>query len=284
MLTPPKTRGDQLQATMPGSDMIPRSSVTPSATAHVAARGGRRANGSALAHSPRMNAADIAVATVTLVRSAHEQRLLRRSLELLAGAGMPVAIADASAAPDFAQFLQQLPGAIVERPQQHGLVAQVQASVAAAAQCGRTFILYTEPDKEMFFARQLAQFVADARDDVSVSIAARSISSFETFPPMQKYVESIVNRLCGETTGVHGDYSYGPFLMARELAADVVAAPSHLGWGWRPFVFVRAGRRGLPIAHVVGEFSCPPDQVDEDAQERAHRLRQLRDNIAGLLA
>ena len=54
-------------------------------------------------------------------------------------------------------------------------------------------------------------------------------------------------------------------------------------WGWRHFVFATAARAGYKIRHVVGDYPCPPDQREENDAERLHRLRQLQQNIQGLL-
>jgi hypothetical protein len=35
---------------------------------------------------------------------------------------------------------------------------------------------------------------------------------------------------------------------------------------------------------VTGDYPCPPDQRVEDDAERTHRLRQLGENILGLIA
>ena len=56
-----------------------------------------------------------------------------------------------------------------------------------------------------------------------------------------------------------------------------------LGWGWRHFVFHEARRRGLSVHHIDGEYPCPPDQRLEDEAEQVHRLRQLSQNILGLI-
>jgi hypothetical protein len=150
----------------------------------------------------------------------------------------------------------------------------------------RTFILYTEPDKETFFHRHLHDFVRQAPSEsgIGIVLAARSTRSFDTFPPMQRYVESVVNHLCSEMLGVHGDYTYGPFLMHRLLASRALDANLQLGWGWRPFVIRGASEHRLRIVHVSGDYPCPDEQDGEDESERRHRLRQLRDNVAGLIA
>jgi hypothetical protein len=229
--------------------------------------------------------ADIAVVTVTMVRSSEEEQLLRRSLRLLSEIGAPIAIGDAGASAPFAEFLSTLPNVTVAAPAAKGVVPQVQAAFTAAAAFARAAILYTEPDKELFFAHHLRAFLEDAAvRDHAIVLAARSEAAAATFPPMQRYVESVVNHLCAQTIGEPGDYSYGPFVMPSLLAPHVARTPPDLGWGWRPFVFVAAHRRGLRVRHVVGDFQCPPDQRGEDETERVHRLRQLHQNICGLIA
>lgn len=233
-----------------------------------------------------MDLRSISVATMALVRCSAEDRLLRRSLTLLADLGIPIAVADGGNSAAFTDFVDRLPGVVLTAPARGGLVGQMQASMAAAAAFDRPFVLYTEPDKESFFARHLRQFLdrAPEQDDVGIVVASRSSSSFETFPTMQRYVESIVNHLCSARVGVCTDYSYGPFLMHRALVPHVGNADTQLGWGWRPFIFTTAHREGRRVTYVTGDYECPPDQRDEDEGDRAHRLRQLRENLSGLLA
>src|SRR4051794_29867176 len=131
-----------------------------------------------------MDPVRVAVATVTWARSADEETLLRRSLRLLAEAGLPMAIADTGARPAFTTFLHGLPGARVTVPEAQGLVPQVQASLALAAAFDRPFVLYTEPDKAFFFEHRLRRFVkhiAEEEDGLGVALASRSPDSFMTF-------------------------------------------------------------------------------------------------------
>src|SRR4051812_26513901 len=131
-----------------------------------------------------MDPGQIAVATITWARSDAEETLLRRSLALLAGAGLPLAIADTGTSVAFTAFLRALPDTTITVPEEHGLVAQVQASVALAASVGRPFILYTEPDKEFFFEHRMHDFLrrVPAQSDAGVALASRSAGSFQTFP------------------------------------------------------------------------------------------------------
>jgi hypothetical protein len=232
-----------------------------------------------------MNLSQVAIATVTWARSPDEEALLRASLRHLAHIGLPTAVADTGTSVTFAEFLQGFANVSVTSAGA-GLVNQIRASVAVAATFGRRYILYTEPDKENFFREGIRDFLGAAPDepDVAVVLASRSTGSMGTFPPMQRYTEGVINELCGRTVGVYGDYSYGPFLMHSALAPQVAELDVALGWGWRHRMFLHAHRKGHRVVHVTADHPCPPDQRGEDSAERAHRLRQLSQNILGLLA
>ena len=232
-----------------------------------------------------MHVGNVAVATISLVRSPAEEKLLRQSLETLATVALPIAIADAGASQTFTNFLAGLRDCSVTVPDEGGLVNQVKASFELASRAGTKFILYTEPDKGLFFADGLQHFlrVAVERIDAGVVLAARSADSFRTFPAMQQYTETVINHLCGDAIGTRGDYSYGPFLMNRALLPSVAQVDARVGWGWRHFIFRTAHRRGYRVEHIEGDFYCAPEQRTEDELERRHRVRQLSQNLAGLI-
>ena len=219
-------------------------------------------------------------------RSPEEETSLLRSLSRLAGYVNPVVIADRGNRPDFTNALRDIPGVRVIIPAAVGPAGQIKASVDVAASFGTRYVLYAEPDKEDFFARRLRNFVERApdADDVGIVLASRSTGSLETFPPMQRYTEGVFNDLCGNMIGAIGDYTYGPFLMHQKLLSHMAALNPALGWGWRPATFVAAIRQGLQVIHVVDDHPCPEDQRQEDDYDRRHRMRQLSENITGLLA
>jgi len=226
----------------------------------------------------------VAVATITWARSASEEGLLRRALARLSHAGLPIAVSDTGKSRSFAKFLTTHPEFAVSI-ESRGLVAQVEATLRLAARFDTPFVLYTEPDKTRFFER-LNDFVEQAIDrrEPALVLASRSNKSFRTYPPVQRYTEGVINDLCGETVEAGGDFSYGPFLFPRTLLRHLLPLPGEIGWGWRHYAFRQAHRRGLHIHHVVDDYPCPRDQRGEDDGERAHRLRQLSQNILGLLA
>ena len=228
---------------------------------------------------------DLTIFTVTWARDAAEEALLSRALEALVAFGCPVVAADRTNTPSFTAALTQL-GIRVAAPTAQNLVAQVQAAAAAAAAFGARYLLYTEPDKELFFRTALPQFLdkRGSNEDAGVVLAARTEASLATFPPMQRYVESVVNTLCAEIIGRPGDYCYGPFLIHRRLLSHVATVSPALGWGWRTSTFLAAHSAGDRVVHWVADLPCPPEQRVEDSTQRRHRLTQLAQNVSGLCA
>jgi hypothetical protein len=198
---------------------------------------------------------------------------------------MPIVIADAGVNTGFLRFLERLPHATVTVPSERGLIPQVRSSLDAAASRRSPFILYTEPDKQSFFEQGLCDFVRAAGDhpDAGIVLASRTPESLSTFPPMQRYTEGVINQLCGELVGVVGDFSYGPFLMDSALMPLTAGLDLRLGWGWRHFMFRTAHRHGRRVVPLAGHYPCPEDQRAENDAERSHRLRQLSQNVLGLI-
>ena len=230
--------------------------------------------------------ADVAVATMTLARNTEEAMRLRQSLRSLADAGFRIAIGDGGSDPAFISAIRGWHGVeLAPVAAAGGLVAQVQASLLLAQSWGTRHLLYTEPDKQVFFRDHLTAFLgaALARRDAALVIASRSPAGFATFPPGQRYAESVASQLCGEVTGLTGDYFYGPFLMERTVADLARGAPAAVGWGWRPRLFAIASRSARQIAAVQGDFTCPPAQRHEGEAERVYRMQQLAENISGLV-
>jgi hypothetical protein len=71
--------------------------------------------------------------------------------------------------------------------------------------------------------------------------------------------------------------------MARALVPPLERLEGSLGWGWRHRIFLACHRERLRIVHVKGDYPCPEDQRVESDEERTHRMRQLSQNILGLI-
>ena len=234
-----------------------------------------------------MKCSEVAVATMTWARDAAEERLLRESLPLLSDLGVPVFVADGGSGAGLLEFIRGLPNFQLTEAGAPGVWRQARASIGAAAEVPSVkFVLYTEPDKRDFFHEGLRGFVAEASagDDVGVVLASRSAESLATFPAFQRQTETAINRCCAEALGVEVDFTYGPFLLNRALVPHLNRANDSLGWGWRPYAFGTARRLGYRISYVEAHLPCPPEQREDSAAERLYRIRQLKQNVEGLLA
>jgi hypothetical protein len=232
-----------------------------------------------------MDKSKLSVATITWARDDREEQVLRESLTSLAALNLPVFISDGGSHPDFLAFVNSFPHFTLSAPQGQGLWAQARTSLKAALTSQPDFICYTEPDKGDFFRQALPDFLAAApdQDRVGVLLASRSAAGFATFPAFQQATETTINQCCAELIGPAVDYTYGPFLLRPELVTYVDLLPEHIGWGWRPFTFGVAHRLGYQVGSWQADMACPPDQRQDSPQERQYRIRQLGQNIEGLL-
>jgi hypothetical protein len=227
----------------------------------------------------------VCISTVTLARTDEEEDALRRALQALSALQFPTYVSDRTSRPGFSDFLTSLAHVNTTEPDGPGLLGQVRASLRAALDSKPGFILYTEPDKEHFFQRGLLEFVDEAADEREVGLifAARSDESFATFPAMQRYTEGVINQLWEGCGGPSGDYSYGPMLIRPNLVRCLDALDANVGWGWRHFLAGATLASGQRILHRVGHYPCPLDQRHEDDDDRLHRMRQLAENLRGLI-
>jgi len=232
-----------------------------------------------------MNTDRICIATITWARNKEEEKTLRSSLQQLALHNLPVFVTDGGSEASFVQFLQELPNVQVLKADRKGVHAQAENSLQAAYKTGAPFLLYTEPDKEEFFKTGLFKLLSQVEADNSLGIrlAARSAKGFGSFPSFQQMTETTINNCCSEITGQLFDYTFGPFLLNRNLVPYLNKLPEDVGWGWRPYLFSLANRLGLRIEALVDDFYCPPDQRADDAKERIYRMRQLEQNIRGIV-
>lgn len=232
-----------------------------------------------------MNKHDVSIATITWARDEEEEKLLRQSLQQLAKLHMPVFITDGGSNAGFVNFLRSFSNFILLETEARGLWAQVKNSVSAAYQSGSLFIFYTEPDKHDFFVNGLPRMLDEVivNEQSGIITASRTAAGFATFPVFQKMTETTINNCCTEIIGAPLDYTYGPFIMKRQIVPYLELMQEDIGWGWRPYTFAIANRLGYTIEAFEDDFSCPADQQKDNHAERIYRMRQLNQNIQGLV-
>jgi hypothetical protein len=232
-----------------------------------------------------MHTKGFSISTITLARDAKEENVLRQSLQYLAGLKLPVFVCDGGSGSGFLDFLSSFSHFTIVPPRGRGVWEQAKSSVMAAYEFGSAFIFYTEPDKQDFFRHSLPSFLSKASPDErsGIVLASRSQSAFRTFPAFQQSTETTINNCCEEIAGKSFDYTYGPFLLNRKLVPYLNLVTEDIGWGWRPYLFGIASRIGYDVSNITGDFVCPPDQRQDNKAERLYRMRQLTQNIQGML-
>jgi hypothetical protein len=230
-----------------------------------------------------MDRGSLAIATITWAREPKEEALLAESLTALSQLGIPVFVTDGGSSAAHQKYVRNLPN--VSFFEAKGLWAQAKKSLKEVHLAGAKTILYTEPDKLHFFQQHLETMLAKSRWEEwsGVMLAARSVNAFASFPAFQQMTESTINRCCAEVTGLETDYLYGPFLFSTELLPHLDVLPETCGWGWRSFLFAKAHLLGFKIEAVEGDYFCPPDQQSDNAGERVYRMKQLAQNIEGIV-
>lgn len=226
---------------------------------------------------------ELCVATISLARNKEEQKLLRTSLKQLAALTIPVCITDGGSPKDFINFLHGIPHFKIFEAR--GLWPQAKRSITHAAKSGAQFIFYTEPDKLEFFTNHLKKMLEtiNVDEETGILLASRSAKGFSTFPSFQQMTETTINNCCKEVIGKEMDYCYGPFLFNTQLIPFLEKLDDNIGWGWRPFAFAISRRLGLEVSNFEGDFNCPLDQREDNATERIYRMKQLTQNINGII-
>lgn len=230
-----------------------------------------------------MNKNDLSIATITWARDENEETLLRQSLQQLAKLQIPVFITDGGSKNSFLNFLKNFPNFVLLETEARGVWAQVKNSLSKAYQSGSAFIFYTEPDKHDFFETGIQRMLDEVmvNERLGIITASRSAAGFATFPAFQQMTETTINNCCTEITGIPLDYTYGPFILNRQLVPYLQLVLEDIGWGWRPYTFAIAHRLGYTIEAFADAFSCPSAQQQDSKAERIYRMRQLSQNIQG---
>ena len=230
---------------------------------------------------------DLVIATITWAKNSEEERLLEECLRSVARLGIPVVITDGGSSDQFIQSLRPLPNVSVFRAERPGVVAQTRASVRASLEFGTEFILYTEPDKRHFFDAILPHFIETAPvadKGLGVAFPSRTPESFATFPATQRCTERVIIDLFAGEVGVDADFCYGPLLMNRTVAPVLESLTEEVGWGWRFHILGAAELAGYRLQPYDAHLPCPLEQRVNDASERMHRIRQLGQNVNGVLS
>jgi hypothetical protein len=72
-------------------------------------------------------------------------------------------------------------------------------------------------------------------------------------------------------------------LIHRALIPYLEFLTEDIGWGWRHYILGIAHRLGYSIVQCTGSLPCPTDQRADSRSELMHQMRQLSQNLQGLV-
>jgi hypothetical protein len=227
----------------------------------------------------------LSIATITWARNEDEVSLLQSSLTQLSEFNVPIFVTDAGSTMNFTEFLLDCKNINLHPEPVKGVWPQTNVSLTAAYRSGSEFVLYTEPDKLQFFSTHLQSLInrIEVKNKTGVVLYSRTTNAFNSFPAFQQMTETAINNCCAELLGNNTDYTYGLFILRREIIPVLSQLPENIGWGWRPFAFNLCKRLRYDVECMEGDFFCPHEQTEDHPQERVYRMKQLKENIEGLV-
>lgn len=235
-----------------------------------------------------MSCEKLAVSTITFARNEKEENLILEGLSSLSAKKVPsIFVVDGGSRKEFLEQLKTIPKIFLISSLGDGLQNQIAESLKKAKESGAPFIFYTESNKAWFFKEKADEFIekalnlAEKDPAFGMAIASRTPESFSTFPPFQRYEESVVNKLIADFGGLeqNGDYTYGPRIISSSLIPYLDRISGDLGWGWMSFLLIVGKRLGKNIHTVSLDLPCPPDEQKETEKDKVYRLKQFKNQV-----
>lgn len=225
---------------------------------------------------------DIAITTVSWIRTEDEARVVLPAIEALSRLNVPVVIVDAGSSPQHQKTIRSLPH-IVFSENRNGLTGQLIESQRTAARYAEN-LFYLQSDKFDFILHGAPKMIEAYRklSSKGVMVPVRSTASLATYPPYQREQEAFINSFMSDFIGTVTDYYAGPKLYPASLVKYLDKMQGDIGWGIEAFLYVVAKRLGLPFEFVPVEIKAPRDVDDVETTNR-YRLRITAWQIEGYL-
>lgn len=206
----------------------------------------------------------VTIASISREQSGDPSKMLA-TLKHVSSMGLSACVADRGSSQDFIDSITSMGHEVI--PTDNGLRGQMEAAFEAAAQRG-THVLYMESDKYQFATTALAATIESyRRRGLEHAIVGRTQTRFDTYPPAQRAVEIAQNELISATTGIAGDWVFGPRLLPSEQVAALkdcqfYGTADH-GWGVPWYLLGRACRAGVRVGLIKTGTPVEPDVRDE---------------------
>lgn len=225
---------------------------------------------------------DIAITTVSWIRTEAEAGIVLPALTALSRLGVPVVVVDAGSPPQHQKTIRSLPHVIFSE-KKDGLTSQIIASQQTAARYA-DFLLYLQSDKLDFALHNAPKMIEIYRalPKKGVLVPVRSQASLNTYPSYQREQEQFINDFMSDYIGIRTDYYAGPKIYPASLVQYLDRMQGDIGWGIEAFLYVIAKRTSLPFDFIPVQIKAPQD-IDDTETTNRYRLRITAWQIEGYL-
>jgi len=225
--------------------------------------------------------ADIAVATVSWIRTAKEAGLILKTIEALSQLELPVVIVDGGSDPRYLQKIREMKNVVLLTGGK-GLTAQLIESQRLAAKLAKT-IFYLHTDKLDFALETAPKMIEYYRSlkHQGVLVPTRTPASMATYPIFQQKVEDFLNYFMSDYLGVTADYYAGPKIYPASLVSYLDQLQGEIGWGFEAYFYALAKRLEMPFDFLSFYMNSPVD-IDDKEETKKYRLKVTQWQIDGL--
>lgn len=225
---------------------------------------------------------NLAIATVSWIRTPEESELVFQTIQHLGELNIPIIITDAGSSSGDIEKIKKIENVILFESKE-GLTSQLIKSHEEAAKLGE-YIFYLHTDK-LDFAKDTAPKMVEkyiALEKKGMLVPTRTQESIDTYPEYQKKEEEYLNFIVSDYIGVSADYYAGPKIYPAGLVEYIVKMKSQIGWGMEAYFYAIAKRLNLPFVFLSFYMKSPIDIEDQDKTKK-YRLKIVQWQIDGLL-
>lgn len=225
---------------------------------------------------------DIAIATLSWIRTPDESKVVLETIEYLSKLDVPLVIVDAGSPKEDGEKIKDMKNVIFFEDK-NDLTSQLILSHKEAANLADS-IFYLHTDK-LDFARSTASKMIETYrklDKKGMLVPVRTKKSIATYLPYQRTAEEYLNYFVGDYVGIPGDYYAGPKIYPRSLVQYLDQMNEKIGWGIEAYFYVIAKRLGLSFDFLPFFMRAPID-VDDEEKTKIYRLQIVEWQINGFI-
>ena len=225
---------------------------------------------------------DVAISTISWIRTPEESKVVLQTIEYLNKLNLPIVIVDAGSPKEDLEIIKRFNNVSLSESKE-GLTSQLIKSHRESAKVGE-HLFYLHTDKLAFAKDSAPEMIKRYRKLVNkgIFVPTRTTESLNTYPEFQMKEEEYLNFFMSDYVGIKADYYAGPKIYPTSLVKYLDMVEGNIGWGIEAYLYAIAKRLNLSFDF----FSCymqSPNDVDDVEKTKRYRLKIMQWQIEGLI-